>query len=119
MVGRIAEFSNADTMVFGQYARFGGQIRIDATLRDLKHDRSVPIKIDAVDEKDIPGAVDRLAASIRNNLAFSPDVINELKASSFQPVLEIGARATRLQPGCPAPARRPEPGRDYGFPVRD
>jgi eukaryotic-like serine/threonine-protein kinase len=85
MVGRIAEFSNADTMVFGQYARFGGQIRIDATLQDLKHDRSVPIKIEAVDEKDIPGAVDRLAASIRNNLAFSTDVINELKASSFQP----------------------------------
>jgi len=85
MVGRIAEFSNADTMVFGQFAKFGGQIRIDATLRDLKHDRSVPIKIEAVDEKDIPGAVDRLAASIRNNLAFSPDVINELKASSFQP----------------------------------
>jgi tetratricopeptide (TPR) repeat protein/predicted Ser/Thr protein kinase len=85
MVGRIAEFSNADTMVFGQYVRFGGQIRIDATLQDLKHDRSVPIKIDAVDEKDIPGAVDRLAASIRNNLAFSTDVIKELKASSFQP----------------------------------
>ncbi len=85
MVSRIAEFSNADTMVFGQYARFGGQIRIDATLQDLKHDRSVPIKIDAVDEKDIPGAVDRLAASIRNNLAFSTDVIKELKASSFQP----------------------------------
>ena len=85
MVGRIAEFSNADTMVWGQYAKFGSQIRIDATLQDLKHDRSVPIKIEAVDEKDIPGAVDRLAASIRNNLAFSRDVVNELKASSFQP----------------------------------
>ena len=82
---RLAEFSNADTLVWGQYARFGGQIRIDATLQDLKHDRSVPIKIEAVDEKDIPGAVDRLATAIRNNLAFSPDVINELKASSFQP----------------------------------
>jgi eukaryotic-like serine/threonine-protein kinase len=85
MVSRIAEFSSADTMVFGQYARFGGQIRIDATLRDLKHDRSVPIKIEAVDEKDIPGAVDRLAAAIRNNLAFSSDVVKELQASSFQP----------------------------------
>ena len=85
MVGRIAEFSNADTLVSGQYARFGSQIRIDATLQDLKHGRNVPIKIDAVDEKDIPGAVDRLAAAIRNNLAFSPDIINELKASSFQP----------------------------------
>jgi tetratricopeptide (TPR) repeat protein/predicted Ser/Thr protein kinase len=82
---RLAEFSSADTVVWGQYAKFGGQIRIDATLQDLKHDRSVPIKIDAVDEKDIPGAVDRLAASLRNNLAFTPDVINELKASSFQP----------------------------------
>src|SRR5271166_2187227 len=85
MIGRIAQFSNADTLVWGQYAKFGGQIRIDATLQDLKHDRSVPIKIEAVDEKDIPGAVDRLAASIRNNLAFSPDVIKELQASSFQP----------------------------------
>ena len=82
---RLAEFSNADTLVWGQYAKFGSQIRIDATVQDIKHDRSVPIKIDAVDEKDIPGAVDRLAASIRNNLAFSSDVINELKASSFQP----------------------------------
>jgi eukaryotic-like serine/threonine-protein kinase len=82
---RLAEFSSADTLVWGQYAKFGGQIRIDATLQDLKHDRTVPIKIDAVDEKDIPGAVDRLAASVRNNLAFSSDVIKELKASSFQP----------------------------------
>jgi serine/threonine protein kinase/tetratricopeptide (TPR) repeat protein len=82
---RLAEFSNADTLVWGQYARFGGQIRIDATLQDLKHDRTIPIKIDAVDEKDIPGAVDRLATSIRNNLSFSPDVIKELKASSFEP----------------------------------
>jgi eukaryotic-like serine/threonine-protein kinase len=82
---RLAEFSSADMLVWGQYAKFGGQIRIDATLQDLKHDRTIPIKIDAVEEKDIPGAVDRLAASIRNNLAFSPDVIKELKASSFQP----------------------------------
>ncbi len=81
----LAEFSNADTLVSGQFAKFGGQIRIDATLQDLKHDRSVPIKIEAVDEKDIPGAVDRLAASIRDNLAISSDAIKELKASSFQP----------------------------------
>jgi tetratricopeptide (TPR) repeat protein/predicted Ser/Thr protein kinase len=81
----LAEFSSADTLVSGQYARFGGQIRIDATLEDLKHDRRVPIKIDAIDEKDIPGAVDHLAASIRDNLAISSDAIQELKASSFQP----------------------------------
>jgi tetratricopeptide (TPR) repeat protein len=82
---RVAEFTNADTLVSGQYAKFGGQIRIDATLQDLKHDRSLPINIEGVDEKDIPGAVDRLAATIRQNLAFSSDAVQELKASSFQP----------------------------------
>jgi len=82
---RLAEFTSADTLVWGQYAKSGGQIRIDATLQDVKHDRIFPIKIEGVDEKDIPGAVDRLAASIRDNLAFSPDVLKELKASSFQP----------------------------------
>jgi serine/threonine protein kinase/tetratricopeptide (TPR) repeat protein len=82
---RMAEFSGSDTLVWGQYAKFGGQIRIDAVMQDIKHDRTVPIKIEAVDEKDIPGAVDRLATAVRNNLAFSSDVLKELKASSFQP----------------------------------
>jgi eukaryotic-like serine/threonine-protein kinase len=82
---RVADFGNADTVVWGEYAKFGNQVRIDTTLRDFKHDRTVPIKIDNVDEKNIPAAVDRLAGLIRNNLSFSPDVIKELKASSFQP----------------------------------
>ncbi len=85
MLRRIAEFSSADTLVWGQYAKFGDQIRIDATLQDLKHDRSTSLKIDASNEKDIPGTVDRLAESIRQNLSVSPDVLKELKASSFQP----------------------------------
>jgi serine/threonine protein kinase/lipopolysaccharide biosynthesis regulator YciM len=82
---RLGEFSSADTLVWGQYSKVGNQIRIDANVQDLKRDRTVPIKIDAVDEKDIPAAVDRLAASIRNNLSFSSDVVKELAASSFQP----------------------------------
>jgi tetratricopeptide (TPR) repeat protein/TolB-like protein/predicted Ser/Thr protein kinase len=85
MVGRIAEFSNADTVVSGQYAKFGDQIRIDATLLDLKHNRSAPLKIEAAGQKEIPAAVDGLSELIRKNLAVSPDVLKELKASSFQP----------------------------------
>jgi serine/threonine protein kinase/tetratricopeptide (TPR) repeat protein len=85
MVGRIAEFSNADTVVWGQYAKFGNQIRIDATLLDLKRNRRAPLKIEAASEKEIPGTVDGLAELIRKNLAVSPDVLKELKASSFQP----------------------------------
>jgi eukaryotic-like serine/threonine-protein kinase len=82
---RVGQFSNADTLVWGQFVRSGGQIRIDAMVQDLKRDRSDPIKIDAVDEKDIPSAVDRLAGAVRNKLAFSSDVLKELKASSFEP----------------------------------
>src|ERR1700681_1633412 len=85
MVGRIAEFSNADKVVWGQYAKFGDHIRIDAMLLDLKHNRRAPLKIEAASEKEIPGTVDGLAELIRKNLAVSPDVLKELKASSFQP----------------------------------
>ena len=48
-IRRVADFSNADRVVWGQYARFGEQIRIDATLQDLKNDRTVPLKIDAAE----------------------------------------------------------------------
>src|SRR6202171_456710 len=85
IVGRIAEFSNADTVVWGQYAKFGDQIRIDDTLLDLQHNRRAPLKIEAASEKEIPKTVDGLAELIRKNLAVSPDVLKELKASSFQP----------------------------------
>jgi eukaryotic-like serine/threonine-protein kinase len=82
---RLAEFSNANTLVWGRYAKFGDKIRIDATLQDLKHDRSVPLKIEAASEKEIPATVDGLAELIRKNLSVSSDVLKELKASSFQP----------------------------------
>ncbi len=84
-VSRIAEFSSADTVVWGQYAKFGDQIRIDATLLDLKHNRRAPLKIEAASEKEIPATVDGLADLIRKNLSVSSDVLKELKASSFQP----------------------------------
>ncbi len=84
-IRRIADFSNADRVVWGQYAKFGDQIRIDATLQDIKTDRTVSLKIDVPNEKEIPAAVDRLAESIRQKLALPEDVLKELKASSFQP----------------------------------
>jgi serine/threonine protein kinase/tetratricopeptide (TPR) repeat protein len=84
-IRRVADFSNADRVVWGQYARFGDQIRIDATLLDIKSGGTVPLKIDVPSEKEIPGAVDRLAESIRQKLALPDDVLKELKASSFQP----------------------------------
>ena len=84
-IRRVANFSSADRVVWGQYAKFGDQIRIDATLQDIKNDRTVPLKIDVPSEKEIPGAIDRLAESIRQKLALPENVLKELKASSFQP----------------------------------
>src|SRR5262249_53894498 len=36
---QISESSNSDTLITGQYAKFGDQIRINASIQDLKHDR--------------------------------------------------------------------------------
>jgi serine/threonine protein kinase/predicted negative regulator of RcsB-dependent stress response len=82
---RLADLSGAEILVWGKYAKFGEQIRVDATLLDQQHNRRVPLKIEAKNEKEIPGTIDQLADLIRKNLAVSPDVLKELKASSFQP----------------------------------
>jgi eukaryotic-like serine/threonine-protein kinase len=84
-IRRVAHFSNAERVVWGQFAKFGDQIRIDATLEDIKSDRTVPLKVDVANMKEMPGAIDRLADSIRQKLALPENVIKELKASSFQP----------------------------------
>jgi tetratricopeptide (TPR) repeat protein len=84
-IRRVADFSNADRVVWGQYAKFGNAIRIDATLEDIKNNRTVSLKVDVPSEKEIPDAIDHLAESIRQTLALSQDVLKELRASSFQP----------------------------------
>jgi serine/threonine protein kinase/tetratricopeptide (TPR) repeat protein len=84
-VRRVAEFSNADTVVWGQYAKFGDQIRIDATLQDLKHERSATLKAEASNQNDLLATIDRLAQSIREHLALSPQLIKELQGQSFKP----------------------------------
>ncbi len=84
MLRRVAQFSNADVLVSGQYARFGDQIVIDATIRDLVHDQTVPVKAQAL-VKDLPTAIDSLADSVRKNLSLSASVVEELKAQSFKP----------------------------------
>ena len=84
-LGRIAEFTNADTLVWGQYTKLGDQIRIDATLQDRKHNRTIQVKSEAASQKDLSAAVDRLAEMIRQNLALPSDVVKELQAQSFKP----------------------------------
>jgi tetratricopeptide (TPR) repeat protein/predicted Ser/Thr protein kinase len=66
---RVSQFTNANTVVTGQYFKLGEQIRIEATLQDLQHQKNYPIKVEAPNEKDLLGIVDKLAQSIHSNLA--------------------------------------------------
>ncbi|MBA3912464.1 MAG: tetratricopeptide repeat protein [Acidobacteriales bacterium] len=84
-LGRVAEFTSADTLVWGQFTRNGDQIRIDATVQDRKHQRNTQVKTEVASDKDLPAAVDRLSAEIRQNLALSPDVVKELQAQAYKP----------------------------------
>ena len=83
-VKRLADFSNADTVVWGQYAKFGDQIRIDATVQDFKRAHTAKLT-ESANEKDTLAAVDRLAGQIRGNLALSSNLIKELQGQSFKP----------------------------------
>ena len=82
---RIAEFGNAETLVWGQYAKVGDQIRIDATLEDVKRQRNTPLKVAAPTEKELLKAVQELAESVQQNLALSSDVLKDLRAKSLKP----------------------------------
>ncbi len=84
-LARVAQFTNADTIVWGQYTKLGEQIRIDATVQDRPHNRTVHVEAQAANQQDLSGAVDRLAGMIRQNLALSSDLVKELQAQSFKP----------------------------------
>lgn len=85
MLRRIAEFSSADTVIWGQYLKLGQKIRFEVTLHNLKNDHQVSLTDEAAGDSDIPAAVHRIADLVRQNLSISPDVIKELQASSFSP----------------------------------
>jgi len=85
MVQHIADSSSANTIVWGKYMRIGeGKVRIDATLTDLKHNKTTPITLDA-SSQDLAATAKQMAEQIRQHLSVSANVLNELKASSFQP----------------------------------
>src|SRR5262249_30887497 len=82
---KLADFSSADTVLWGQYLKFGSEIRIDATLLDVQRQRSVPLKAQAPSQDSLLKAVDELAQAIRQGLAPSSDVIDGLKSTAFKP----------------------------------
>ena len=81
-VKRIAEFTHADTIVFGQYEKIGEQIRINATVADLANDRNITLKADAPNEQQLLSSLDKFADEVREKLAANPEVLKELQAHS-------------------------------------
>jgi len=82
---RVAEFTSADRLLWGQYIKLGDQIRIDATLQDLKRQRNFALKAEAASEKELPKALQQLAESVEKSLALPPETIKELQAKSLKP----------------------------------
>jgi len=82
---RVADFTSADRLLWGQYIKLGDQIRIDATLQDLKQQRNFALKAEAANEKELPKALQQLAESVEKSLALPPETIKELQAKSLKP----------------------------------
>ena len=82
---RVAEFTSADRVLWGQYIKLGEQIRIDATLQDLKRKRNFALKTEAANEKELPKALQQLSESVEKSLALPPETIKELQAKSLKP----------------------------------
>jgi tetratricopeptide (TPR) repeat protein len=82
---RLAEFTNAQTVLWGQYLRFGNEVRIDATFEDLRRQRSIPLKVESPNQSGLFTAIAQLAQAVRENLALSPDIVKELQERAFRP----------------------------------
>jgi tetratricopeptide (TPR) repeat protein len=102
-IDQLTEFTNADVVVWGEFAKFGDEVRIDATITDRKNSTQIPLKVQAASEKEVLKAVDTLAQQIRQNLALSSSAIGELETTAFKPssnsleALRDFARGEQLQ----------------------
>lgn len=79
---RIAEFTSADTIVFGEYVKVGDQLRLRSTILDLKQDRNIQVETDVPDQKDLLKALDNLADDVRKKVATTPEILADLQSHS-------------------------------------
>ena len=82
---RVADFTNAQTLIFGQYIKLGSQIRITTTILDVAHDTRSAVTTDVSDEKNLLSAVDQLAGQLRQKLTTDTKVLKDLQAHAARP----------------------------------
>jgi len=78
----IKDATGAETVISGQLVKVGDQFRINTTVHDLKNGRDTQLTTDSAGMKDLPAAMSKLAGQIRQKLATTRDIENELRASS-------------------------------------
>jgi tetratricopeptide (TPR) repeat protein len=77
---RIADFTNADTVVTGKYVKIGDQIQVSSTVYDLKRDRQFPVTTTVPNERDLLASISKLAQDVREKLASNPEMLKELQS---------------------------------------
>ena len=80
LLKRIADATNADTVVSGSYVKIGDQIRVTSTIDDLKNGRQFQVDTTVPTEKDLLASISKLAQDVREKLASSPEMLKELQS---------------------------------------
>ncbi len=76
---RLAEFSNADKIVFGDYAKNGDEILLKSTILDVKRDSKDTFRTEIAQEKDFIASLDAVAGDVRKRLTSSADTLKQLE----------------------------------------
>jgi tetratricopeptide (TPR) repeat protein len=81
----LGDFSNAQVVISGSFVRLGTAIRLDADLRDLRTNQSVPLTVQAPNQAGLVPSLGELARAIHAGLALPENVENELLATAARP----------------------------------
>jgi serine/threonine protein kinase/tetratricopeptide (TPR) repeat protein len=79
-IKHVAEFVNANTVVFGKYQKVGDQIQITSTVYDTKRDSTSNIVTNVPTEKDLPGIIPTLAQNVREKLTTTSEMLRAAQA---------------------------------------
>lgn len=82
---RVAEFTSAQTIIYGTYIKAGPAIRITTTVLDVAHDTRSVLTTDVPEQKNLLSALDKLSGDLRQKLTSDRNVLDDLKAHAAQP----------------------------------
>jgi eukaryotic-like serine/threonine-protein kinase len=95
---RFREFSSADTVVSGRFAKVGGQIQITAAMFGASG-APIPLNAVAATENDLFKVAQQLASGIHSNLALESSAIEELQATASKPSTQSVQALTNYSEG--------------------